>query len=174
MQIAIDRTAEVLPDELRSFEIELEAADQVDVERVQIRQQRFQAQPTPGRDTTAQPLATALVGQVVQRYSIVRVRHLDRGGVGRSAIEPRHELAGGLREIAAHLEDGDEFPFGRERGIQRTQGISDPSPLLDRRIVRVTPVNDVPDEAAYDSDALLSRHRVSARAITITRPASAS
>src|SRR6266404_5256623 len=158
MQIAVDWTTEVLPDELRSFKIELEAADQVDVERVQIGQQRFQAQPTPGRDTTAQPFTTALVGQVVERHSIVRVRHLDRGGVGRSAVEPRHELARGLREVAAYLEDRDEFPFGRERGVERTQGISDPSPLLDGRIARVTPVNDVPDEAAYDSDALLSRH----------------
>src|SRR5258706_11672998 len=158
MQIAVDRTAEVLPDELRSFEIQLEAADQVDVEPVQIGQQRFQAQPPPGRYTPAQPFTTALVAQVVERHSIVRVRHLDRGCVGRSAIEPRHELAGGPREIATHLEDRNEFPFGRERGVQRTKGISDPSPLLDRRIARVTPVNDVPDEAAYDSDALLSRH----------------
>src|SRR5882672_11574663 len=151
MQIAVDRTAKVLPDELRGFKIELEAADQVDVERIQIGQQRFQAQPTPGRDTTAQAFATALVAQVVERHPIVRVRDLDRGCVGRGAIEPRHELAGGLREIAAHLEDRDEFPFSWERGVQRTQGISDPSPLLDRRIARVTPVNDVPDEAAYDS-----------------------
>src|SRR5450759_1476381 len=162
MQIAVDRTAEVLPGQLSSLEVELEAADQIDVERVQVGQEGLQAQPAPFGDTPAQPLAAALVAQVVKRYTIVRVWHLDRRGVRGGPVEIGDELPGGLREVAPDLEDWNELPFRWKRGIERAERVGDAAPFLDRRVSRITSMDDVPDETAHDSNAFLSRHRASA------------
>src|SRR3954470_2603227 len=99
MQIAVDRTAEMLAYQLGRLEIELEATDQVDVESVEIIEQRFESEPCPLRDAAAQSLAAPFVTEVVQSDAIVWLRYLDRRRVGCRAIQSRHELARRVREI---------------------------------------------------------------------------
>ena len=87
MQIAVDRAAIVLPDQLRRLELELEAADQVDVQRIEIAEQRLESEPVPRRHAAGQSLAASLVAVVAQLDAIVRVRHRDRRRVRRGATQ---------------------------------------------------------------------------------------
>ena len=78
MQIAIDRSAEVGANELSGFQIELEAADQIDVESVQSCEQRLEAKPAPTRNSPGEPLAPAFFALVVQRDPVAVMRHFYR------------------------------------------------------------------------------------------------
>src|SRR5256885_9952922 len=119
MEIAVDRAAEVLAYELRNFEVELEPTDQIDVQRIESDEQWLEAEPVPPGNAAAQELTPSLVALVVKTDAIVRVGHLDRGHSRRQAIESRHEIACCLRETAANLEYGNEFPIGGQRRIER-------------------------------------------------------
>src|SRR2546423_6794563 len=119
MEIAVDRAAEVLANELPNFEVDLDPTDQIDVQRVESDEQRLQAEPVPAGNAAAQELTPSLVALVVKTDAIVRVGHLDRRHSRRQAIEARHEIPRCLREIAANLEHGNEFPIGGQRRIER-------------------------------------------------------
>src|SRR3990170_7293913 len=159
MKVAVDRTAEMLPHELRGLEIELEAADQIDVQRVQIREQRLETEPAPPRNAAGQPLASALSALVVERDTIVGVRDFDRRGARRRAVQLRYELARRVGEVRPDFEDRHQLPVVRQRRIERLECVSDSAPLLYRRVTRVAAVDDVPHESPDDSDALLSGHQ---------------
>src|SRR6266550_8134443 len=131
MKIAVDGAAEMLSYELCSLEIELEPADQVDVERVQIAKKRFQTQPAPAWDAAAQPLTATFVTQVVQCDAIVLVRHFDRHGVVGNAVESGDELSRRLREITPNFEDRHKFPIGRKRRVERAERVGDATPFFD-------------------------------------------
>src|SRR5258708_13806984 len=109
MQVAVNRAAKVLADELRNLQIELESADEIYVERVEVGQQRFQAQPVPGGHAATQPFAASLVAQVVQRDPIIWMRHLDWSHVRRVAADRGDELARGLCVFAPNLEDWNDL-----------------------------------------------------------------
>src|SRR6476619_4512608 len=91
MQIAVDRTAIVLPNQLRSLELELEPADHVDVERIEIGEQWLEAEPVPRRHPTGQSLAATLVAVVAQLHTIVRIRNGNRRRVRRGASQRTKE-----------------------------------------------------------------------------------
>src|SRR2546423_6609107 len=167
MKIAVDGPAEMLSYELGSFEIQLEPADQVDVECVQIAEKRFQTQPAPARDAAAQPLAATLVTQVVQGDAIVLVGHFDRHRVGGSAVESGNELPRRLSEITPNFEDRHKFPIGRKRRVERTERVGDATPFFDGSVARVATVDHVPDKAAHDANPLFPRHQSPARIIKL-------
>src|SRR2546423_4900841 len=151
----------MLTNELCGLEIELEAADQIDVKSVEIREERLEAEPVPLRNAAAEQLAPTFITLVIEDYPIIRMRHLDRCGIGSSAIQVRDEIARRIREVAADFEDRDEFPVRRERRVERTERVSNPTPFLDWRVSRIPPVNDVPHETAHDANSFFSRHQIS-------------
>ena len=83
VKIAIDRTAKVLANQLRGLEVELEPADEVDVERVEIRQQWLQSEPLPAGNASGQSLTSRFVALVIQGDAVVGIRHFD-GSCSRS------------------------------------------------------------------------------------------
>src|SRR5215211_3341985 len=105
MQVAVNRSLEVRANQLRGFEVELEAADQIDIESVESREQRLQSEPAPARDTSAQALAPALGALVVHRHAIVVMQDFNRGGVGRDLVELLHEAARPVNEIEADFDE---------------------------------------------------------------------
>src|SRR2546423_1342565 len=148
----------MLSDELCGLEIELEAADEIDVQSVEIGEQGLEAEPVPLRDATSELLAPALITLVIEYDTIIRMRHLYWCGIWSSSIEMGDEITRGIREVAADFQDRDEFPFRRKSGVERTERVRDATPLFDRRIARVATVNHVPHETPHDSNSLLPRH----------------
>src|SRR5688572_32607039 len=153
MQVEINRAAKVAADELQRFQVELEAADQVDVQRVQVTYQGLQADPCPRRHAAAQHLGPQLVRRVFESDPVVRVRYLDRHRVRRDASQAADELSRVRPEIRADLGEWDDLPGLGQGGVERAEGIGDPAPFLDRLAPRVAAVDHVPDEGADDADA---------------------
>src|SRR6476469_6007551 len=110
MQVTVDRPAKVLAYQLRRLEVQLEAADQVDVERIEIAEQRLEPEPAPLRNAARQSLAASRVAQVVEHDAVVWLGNLDRRGVWRGVIHRCDELTRRVGQIAAHLEDRHELP----------------------------------------------------------------
>ena len=92
MEVAVNRSAEMLPYELRRFEIELEPADEIDVERVETGEQRLESEPMPARDASAQHFTAALVALVIEYDAVVGIWHLDRRRSGSYVIQMRDEI----------------------------------------------------------------------------------
>src|ERR1700737_648844 len=65
VDVAVDRTGEILSNQLRRLEIELESADQIYVKRVEISQQRLEPEPAPTWHAAAELLPSALRPLVV-------------------------------------------------------------------------------------------------------------
>src|ERR1700682_3296411 len=133
----------MLSNQLRRLQIELEPADHIYVERVEISQQRLEAEPAPTRHASAELLATALVTLVVHHHSVIGMRNFDRGRSGSSSLEASDKLPRRLREIAPHLEYRNEFPVRRQRCRERAERISDSAPFLHGRVTGVSSVNHV-------------------------------
>jgi hypothetical protein len=83
----------MLADQLRRLQIQLESADEIDVQRVEIRQQWLESEPAPAWDAATQVLAAALGALIMDRDSIVGMRNFDRRGAGRGALQSSYELA---------------------------------------------------------------------------------
>src|SRR2546423_5029784 len=161
MNVAVDRTAEMLSNQLRRLQVELEPADQIDVECVEIGEQRLEAEPAPTRHASTELFAAPLVALVVHDDSVVGMRHFDRSCSRSSSLEGSDKLARRVREIAPHFEDRHELPIRRQRCLERTERVSDAPPLLHRCVAGVTPVNHIPDETPHDADSPLAHHRAS-------------
>ena len=157
MEIAVNRPAKVLSNQLRRLEVELEATDQIDVKRVEIGEQRFEPEPMPLRNAPAEHLATPLVALVMQHDAIVGVGDFDWRCSRRDAIQMRYEGARRVGEVAPNFEDGNEFPVGGERRVERTERVGDPAPLLHWRITWVATMNHVPDERPHHANTFFSR-----------------
>ena len=84
------------------------------------------------------------------------MRHFDRCGIGSNLLELLHVAAGALNEIESDFDERHHLPIVGKRGIESAEGVSDSSPFLNRRVVRVPAMNDVPDEAANNTNA--TRH----------------
>src|SRR5258705_12078595 len=88
------------------------------------------------------------------------MRHLDWSRVRGRAVERGDELARGLGEIAADLENGNELPILGKRRVESAQRVGDAAPFLYRRVSWVSPVDHVPDEAAHDAGPPFARHQI--------------
>ena len=119
MQVAVDRAAIVLSYELCRLELELEAADHVDVQRVEIAEQRLEPEPAPRRNATGESLASTLVAVVTQLDAIVRVGHCNRCRIGRDPSQRAEKPACLVDEIVPDAHERDDLPLVRQRGIQR-------------------------------------------------------
>src|SRR5687767_12887729 len=91
------------------------------------------------------------------------MRHLDECGVRRHAAKPADELACARGQIESDLHDGYDLPVIRKRGVERTQGVRDPAPLLDRYLSRIAAVDRVPDEGTDDTETLTRNKERGAR-----------
>src|SRR3954470_11966627 len=158
MEIAVYGTTEMLTNQLRGLEIELESADQVDVQRVEICEKRLESQPVPLGNSPAEDLAASLVALVVEHDAIVRVGNLDRTSARGAAVQMRDEIPRRVRQVSAHLQNGNELPFRTECCVECAERVGDSAPLFDRRVARIATVNHVPDETAHYADAFLRRH----------------
>src|SRR6186997_3437963 len=158
MEVAVDRTAKVLANQLCGLEIELEAADQIDVESVEIGEQRLESEPAPLRHTAAQSLAASLIALIVECDAIVGMRDLDGRRSRRDVLQMRDEISRLRRKVTSNLENGNEFPIGRQRRVERAKRVSDPAPFFNRRVTRVAAVNHVPHEAAHHSHTFPCGH----------------
>src|ERR1700737_3837424 len=163
VDVAVDGTGEMLSNQLRSLEIELEPADQIYVKRVEISQQRLEAETAPTWHASAELLAPALVALVVHHHSVIGMRYFDRSRSGSGSVEASDELSRRLREIAPHLEDRNKLPVRRQRCLERAERVSDAAPFLHGRVAGISPVNYVPDEAPHHPNASVVHHRVSAK-----------
>src|SRR5207237_1337434 len=64
------------------------------------------------------------------------------------------------RRVAPHLHERQDLRVVEQRGVQRGEGVGDPSPLLDRGAGRVAAVNRVPHHRPDHAQPLHTRPRV--------------
>src|SRR5262245_52213816 len=114
MQIAVDRTAIVLPNQLRRVQLELEATDHVDVQRIEIGEQRLEAEPVPWRYATGQSLAATLIAVIAQLHAVVLMRYGDGGCVRRGASQRADEAMRFVGEIVAYAHERHDLPVVRQ------------------------------------------------------------
>src|SRR4051794_8966596 len=107
MDVAVDRPAKMLTNELRRFEVELPSAEKIHVERVEPRglQNRLEPKPVPARHTAGQNFAPSLVGVVAQLDAVVGKRNLDHRRVARDVLQRREKALRSIREITADFYD---------------------------------------------------------------------
>src|SRR4030095_2425386 len=64
MQITVDRPAIVVANQLHGLELELEPTDHVDVQRINIGEQRLESEPVPWRHAGRETVGAALLAVV--------------------------------------------------------------------------------------------------------------
>src|SRR5687767_14016470 len=160
MHVAVDGSAEMRAYELCCLEVELEPADQIDVEGVGSREQWLQSKPATGRHTSRQPLTATFGAHILERHAIVGLRDFDQRSIAGDPIETAEKMSRSRSEIVSDLHDRNEFPIERKRGFERAECVRDAAPFLDRRVERVTTVDDVPDKRA-DHTQPVSGSRIS-------------
>jgi hypothetical protein len=163
VQVGVHRTRERLADEHRRLEVELPPAQEIDVQRVEPRrfEHRLEPEPRPRRHSAAHHLAPPLVVEVAQLHAVVGIGHDDRAPVRRHPAEPAHELRRRRREILSDLDDRNDLPVLRQRGVHPAERVADPAPFLDRGRARVAAIDHVPNDRTDDADAALARHDAS-------------
>ena len=163
VQIAVDRTAKMLAEQLHRLEIELPAAQEVDVERVEPREveHRLEASPASSRNAAGEESRCAARRCDSAARRVDWVRHLDQRGIGRGALAAsgRTACARAARSLA-DLDERHDLPVVGERGVEsaRARSVMPPHSSIGHD-ARIAAVDHVPDERADDAEAALRRRR---------------
>ncbi len=145
---------EMLAEQLRVGEVELQSADEVHVERVEVAQQRREAEPAPARACRRRGLRCA----VLRRRRRAR---RDCCGYGTSMTCASARRAGATaQELARARSPGPRPTFtsgtssqsSRSAASKRAERVRDAAPLLHGRVPRIAPVDHVPHERADDAE----------------------
>src|SRR5207249_6722463 len=91
MQVGVHGARKAAPQELRRFEIHLESGNEVDVQRIEIADERPELGPGPGGHAAGHLLAAPLCRFVPQRDAIVGFWYLEKTCVVRRASECAEE-----------------------------------------------------------------------------------
>src|SRR5262249_42021995 len=153
VEVAVDWPVKMLANQPCRFEVELPAAEKVDVERVELRRvdHGLESQPDPRGHATSKDFASAFIVEVPELDAVVRLRYLDEPCVWRDVAERRQKLRRARCEIAADLDERNDLPIVRDRGIEAAQRVADATPLLDGH-ASIAAVDHVPDDRSDDPD----------------------
>src|SRR5881394_2634270 len=160
VQVGVEEAREAAPQQLRRFQVQLIAGDEVDVHRVQVAHLGPQLRPRPGRHAARHLLAAALRPVVAQRDPVVRRRHLQEARAGSHVVQGAEKLVRPGRQVAADLDEWYDLPVVAQRGAERRERVRDAPPLFDRRLRRVATVNRVPHHRADHAQPLHTFPRV--------------
>ena len=153
VQVGVDRAAESLAERLRRAQRELEARDEVQVERVEVADHRPELEPGPRRarrPTSARSAAPPTGSAAPPGCSAPGLRCTRPPGVSRD--RPRSSSAASRRQVTADLDERNDLPVWRQARVQPAERVGDAAPLLGRRRQRIPTVDEVPDERSDDAD----------------------
>ena len=157
MQVAVNRAPEILPQQLSGLEIELPAAEEIDVQRVDAREveERLEAGPGPSGHTAAEELAPPIIGVVAQLDALIRCLDLDEGGIWCHATQRSKKCLRARGEITTDFDEGHDLPIARQRGVQSRERVRDAAPFFDGNTASVSAVDHIPHHRADDADSAL-------------------
>ena len=113
MQVRVDEARKATSQQLGRLERHLETRDEVDVERVDVANQRTQLRPGPGGDAAAHLLAAPLRRFIAERHAVVGLGDFHKPGDGWHVVERANEFIRFRGEIAAHFDERHELPVIR-------------------------------------------------------------
>src|SRR4051812_45387291 len=154
MQVRIYEAREAASQQLRGLECQLETRNEIDIECIEVVNQRSELGPGPGRHAAAHLLAAPLGRLVAEGHPIVGLGHLDKTCTMGRVAQGTKEFIGPGCEVTSHFNERDDLPVVRKRRVEGGQRVGDAAPLLNRRLRRIAAVDRIPDHRSDYANTL--------------------
>src|SRR4051812_33362300 len=131
MKVGVDWPAKVQPEFLGCLEIHLEARDEIDVQRVEPLDARFQLRPGPWADPAGETFRASLAVYITELDPIIRlVDDADAFSECETRDRPK-KMEGFFRQITSDPNQWSYSPVRRRGCADAGEGIGDSAPFFD-------------------------------------------